>query len=975
MDVDSSNDKPVPRWPIAAGEMAQRVREFDWAATALGPAEQWPVSLRTTVETVLAHPWPTIVLWGRELIQIYNDAYRGFMGMDQAAGLGAPAGEVGPVNRAVCERVWQGESVSLEETLLPVTRSGQREDAWVTLACSPVRDDSGRVAGVLLTAIKAAPRLRMEAAWHETQARQAFLLRLSDALRPLQDAQAIKRQATRLLAEQLGVNRAFYAEVRGDDWIVVKGYEQGAVSLPDGAYSARTFGDWIMATYGAGECLVFHDSGTDPRFTPAQRQAHAAVQILAAVGVPLVKECALVAILAVHGATPRRWSDEDVALVEETAERTWAAVERARAETALRNSREQLGMALRAATMGVFDWDPATDCLGLTDESVELFGLEPGLRLLGIEEFLKLIHPDDAARYHAALLEAGQCGHDWHSEYRVIRPCDGRLVRVEERGRWVVDAATGRPRVKGVHWDVTARRTAQERLQGAFSLATVGVLFWGAGFRLTQVNDAFLRMSGFTREEALGRTWQDLTPPEFHALSLHAVQEVLALGEATPYEKQYIRKDGSRWWGLFAARKVGDEVLEIAIDVSARYRAEDASRAKSAFLANMSHEIRTPMNAILGLAHLLGQESLAPRQAEQVARIGDAARHLLSIINDILDLSRIEAGKLQLEERDFELASLLEQVRSIVGAGAAAKGLRLEADAGTLPRWLRGDETRVRQALLNYAGNAVKFTPQGHVALRARQLDERDGRLLVRFEVEDSGVGIDPAQLLRLFEAFEQADASTTREHGGTGLGLAITRRLAELMGGSAGAQPREGGGSIFWFTAWLGRGAGVQAHEEARPARPDAELRQRHGGTRVLVAEDNDINREVALALLRAVGLQVDFAENGQAAVEKASQARYALVLMDMQMPVMDGLQATRALRALPGLQALPILAMTANAFDEDRDACLAAGMDDFVSKPVQPQALYATLLKWLDRGSPTQADATANPGSANRTVPPRRR
>ncbi|MDZ5458067.1 response regulator [Azohydromonas lata] len=953
--MDNADEDITGRWPFCAGEMAQRVRVHDWASTPLGPIEHWPANLRTTVQLVLEHPFACIVLWGPRLIQIYNDAYRDLTGVKHPQGLGQPTRECWPevwhINEPIFERVWRGESSVFEDALYPLARSGVLKNVWFSLTYSPVRDGAGRVVAVFVTVIETTRRLRAEAALRQGQARQDFLLRLSDALRPLQDAQAIKRQATRLLGETLGVNRAFYAEVEGDDWMVVKGYERATVSLADGPYSARTFGDWIMATYCAGRRLVFHDSGTDPRFSPTQRQAHAAVQILAAVGVPLVKEGVLVAILAVHSATPRHWSDEELALVEETAERTWAAVERARAETALRNSREQLEMALRAATMGVFDWDPATRCIGLTDESAEIFGLLPGSRQLDIETFLKLIHPDDVARHRAALLDAGACGHEWLGEYRVLRPCDGKLVWIEERGRWVADAATGRAGVKGVQWDVTARRTAQERLQGVFSLATVGVLFWGEGFGLTQVNDAFLRMSGFTREEALGRTWQEFTPPEFHAASLRAVQDVLTLGETTPYEKQYIRKDGSRWWGLFAARKVGDEVLEFVLDVSARYQAEDANRAKSAFLANMSHEIRTPMNAIIGLAHLLGHEGLMPRQAEQVARIEDAARHLLSIINDILDLSRIEAGKLQLEERDFELPALLEQVRSLLSEGAAAKGLYLAVDAGGLPRWLRGDETRLRQALLNYAGNALKFTPKGGIVLRARQLQEREGRLLVRFEVEDSGVGIDAAQLPRLFKAFEQADASTTREHGGTGLGLAITRCLAELMGGGAGAQPREKGGSLFWFTAWLGRGAGAQAQDPAQPARADAELRQRHAGTRVLVAEDNVINREVALALLRAVELQVDFAENGQAALDKVVQARYGLVLMDMQMPVMDGLQATRALRALPGLQTLPVLAMTANAFAEDRAACLAAGMDDFVTKPVQPQALYATLLKWLDR------------------------
>lgn len=267
--------------------------------------------------------------------------------------------------------------------------------------------------------------------------------------------------------------------------------------------------------------------------------------------------------------------------------------------------------------------------------------------------------------------------------------------------------------------------------------------------------------------------------------------------------------------------------------------------------------------------------------------------------------------------------------------------------------------------MLNYAGNAVKFTDRGTVSLRARLLEEEEGHLMIRFEVRDTGVGIAPEKLPRLFEAFEQADASTTRKYGGTGLGLAITRRLAGLMGGEAGAESEPGAGSTFWFTARLERAEeGARLAANAAPERVEAELRSRHAGARLLLAEDNPINREVALELLQAVGLTVDIAEDGRRAVEKARASAYDLILMDLQMPELNGLEAAVAIRALPGRKGVPILAVTANAFDEDRRACLEAGMDDFISKPVDPGFLYATLLKWL----PPAHSARTGPAEADR-------
>ncbi len=592
-----------------------------------------------------------------------------------------------------------------------------------------------------------------------------------------------------------------------------------------------------------------------------------------------------------------------------------------------------------------------------------------------------LIHPEDAAEYVGAFENAVR----EHAPFRA----EARIRRAD--GEWRLTGSYAAPRLSpggtylghvGLTADITERKQAEQAIRTSeekFRQLTENIheVFWmmpPTADQMLYVSPVYEQVWGRTCESLYQNpmSWSQAIHPDDRE-SAHALFARQIQGESVESEYRIRTPSGEEKWirdRAFPIRGETGELLRvvgIAEDITeAKHYEEDliqawegadaANRAKSRFLANMSHEIRTPMNGVIGMLQLLLATSLTSEQHRFVTVAQNSGRTLLALIDDILDLSKIEARKITLEKLSFNLRQTVEDVVQLLRVQATGKGLDLGARlAPEIPWLLAGDAHRLRQVLTNLAGNAIKFTERGQVTLDAKLDGQREGKVTVRFAITDTGIGIRPEQATLLFSPFTQADASTTRKYGGTGLGLAICKQLVEMMGGTIGVESREGQGSTFWFTAVfdLAPARGPTASTEGvdeRSVAPGGTAGNNSPAVRILVAEDNAINREVALAQLHKLGYQADAVPNGAAAVQALERGGYHLVLMDCEMPVMDGYQATRMIRGSKRPD-IPIIAVTADAMSGDRDRCLSEGMNDYLSKPVELELLAQVLAKWLPR------------------------
>ena len=835
---------------------------------------------------------------------------------------------------------------------------------WIYSRAIPKLNDEGEIVEWLGAASNITERKKAEE-------RQAYLLNLSDALRAVDDPEEILYKAAGILGDHLGAARVGYAEDMGDgEKVKVTSHYTKGVRGIKGIYKYKDYGEKLLKELLAGQTVIQNDIENNPRLTNNEKIANAALDLAASVNVPLIKKEKLFAILFIHFKKAHKFSEEEITLIEETADRIWAAVERARAEMALREAQESLSIALEAAQMGTWILDLKTSISERNFRHDQIFGYNEPQPHWNIEIAKKQVLREDHHNYDKAVENALETG-ILQLEVR-IRWQDGSIHWIAVNGHFYFDDDGNAVRAAGVIFEITERRVAEQalreseqRFRNLVEASALAVWETDPVGNVVEDSPSWRIFTGQSFKEWVGTGWINAVHPEDREATIRDWKKAVHNRENFDYEFRLRSAEGNYRWTNIKAIPILDLEGNVTkwsgmnLDIhnkkeaeedlrKAKEEAEEASRAKEDFVSTMSHEIRTPLNAIIGLTNLLMEQKPRKDQKENLSSLSFSAKNLLILINDILDFSKLEAGKMEMAENQFNLPDLLQNLRNAHQPQAKANYTEIKVNLNKkIPKIISTDQVKLSQILHNLVSNAVKFTKDGEVKISVDINRHESDLYWLDFEIKDSGIGIAANKADHIFDKFTQAESSTVRNYGGTGLGLSITKLLLELLGSEIKLESQLGEGSRFYFTLPVKKGV-----LEELPVEPEEILEEKKNLShlRLLLVEDVEINRKIIMQFLQNWWLlQPDEAINGKEAVEKAQKLQYDLILMDVRMPEMDGYEATRKIRNLQGYEKTPILALTADKNQEVHQEKQTTQFSDMLTKPFEPRDLKKRILHHL--------------------------
>ncbi len=858
-----------------------------------------------------------------------------------------------------------GESFYAPEYASTVNlNNGDERQGYFNFSMEPLKNDSGEIYAVIAMIYPITEQVYGRKKVEENEKQKVFLLKLSDVLRPLSDPVEIEGAATKISLDFMGADRCYYSTLEEGNAIVLRDtFREGLTSL-SGVYPISNF-PLFKAVIDAGRPFIVDDVYTSDIIEEGLRQICVEVQVISMINVPVIKNGKSVGVLSLVQSKPRTWTGAEVQLTIETAERTWAAIERAKVGEALRKSEEKYRTLFTSMDQGFTLCELIRDKEG---KGIDFYILEvnPTYEIqTGVSKEMVVGKP---------LLEVFPSLDKLIETYAAVvdnqHPVEFEQY-FEDTDRWFAIKAypVEKERFAVLFSNITERKQAEEiikesesRFRGMADASPVLIWTLDALGGASYYNKTFLDFIGASKDEDIS-DWEKIVHPDDFQAMFEAINRSIAKKSAYASELRLLRADGQWRWVMAQGSPRLDTNNEFlgfvgsSVDITERKQfeselmeaktaAENAAKSRQQFLSNMSHEIRTPLNSILGFTNVLFKTELGKEQKEYVQAIKTSGKSLNLLINDILDLAKVDAGKMTFEKQPFEMQKSVSSILHSFDLKLKEKNLVLvEEYDSKIPSMLLGDSVRLNQILFNLVGNAIKFTHKGEIILKVKVLFEDEEDVIIELTVTDSGIGIPADKLNSIFNLFEQAELSTSTSYGGTGLGLAIVKKLVEEQGGTISVQSKPGEGSTFSLVLPFGKTDITSAQEIEMPT-----LKAESQNLRVLVAEDVALNQLLIKIILSDFGFEYELVGNGKLAIEKMKTHTFDIILMDLQMPEMNGYEATEYIRKTLKSQ-IPIVALTADVTTADVSKCKEFGMDDYISKPISENLLYSKIMELVQK------------------------